>query len=134
MKTRATYSGSQMVAAERAWSSYPPWTWDPWRELAKKADIIFPPSGSLADSCDVPQPSQRAIIVRAMCDTPDLLRWAILGAEPSWRSVVGRVFSGLDEMREQADVLDTADERRHFDEQPSLDEARKALERMGWKK
>ncbi len=134
MKTRVTYSKPQMVAAKRAWSSYPPLTWNPWHELAKKAGIVFPPSGSLGDSCDVPQPSQRAIIVRAMRDTPLLLRWAILGAEPSWCSIVGRVFSGLDEMREQADVLDAADERRHFEEQPSHDEARKALERMGWKR
>ncbi len=133
MKTRATYSGSQMAAAERAWDSYSG-DWDQWHELVKEVGIIFPPSGYLGDSCDGPQPSQRAIIVRAMTDTPDLLRWAILGAEPSWRSIVARLFSGLDEMREQADVLDAADERRHFDEQPSHDEARKALERMGWKK
>jgi hypothetical protein len=79
--------------------------WRPWRELAAASGIIFPPTGTAADTIDAPEPSQRAIVYRAMTDTPALLRRSIAGAG-SWSAVVGRVLRGLAAMRDTADLAE----------------------------
>ena len=100
MNDRPTYTLEQTEEARSLWDGFSP-EWDQWREMAMKGPgIIFPPAGSIHDSWDE-HPSQRALIVRAMRDTPQLLTWAIRGAEPSWSKVIERLLSGRDEMREQ---------------------------------
>ena len=67
--------------------------WSDVRGMAARAGIIFPPDGDPDDSWAAEHPSQRAILVRAIRETPRLLRRAIEkpGAR-SWGDVVGRLL------------------------------------------
>ena len=94
----------QFEDAERSWTGFSD-EWTPWRRMAQEQGIAYAPNGTEHDDIDVPRPSQRAILYRAIDETPDLLAWAIRTVDkPSWASVVGRVLAGLDEMREQLDM------------------------------
>lgn len=78
-----------------------PWSdfgdeWDEWRELAERYGIPGVPKGTRWDSWDE-DPSQRSLIVRAMRETPDTLRWAISGSS-TWYEVVKRVLGEWREM------------------------------------
>jgi hypothetical protein len=78
--------------------------WPDWRNLAGKAGIIFPPAGSPDDSWTDASPSQRAIVIRAIRETPRLLRWAL--ARPgisSWGDVIEHLLSGRDRLGMDAD-------------------------------
>jgi hypothetical protein len=82
--------------------------WADWRLLAAKAGILFPPDGSPDDSWGADSPSQRAIIVRAIRETPRLLRWAIGGRQVrSWGDVIERLLMGRDLMALDADQRET---------------------------
>ena len=82
--------------------------WADCRNLAAKAGIIFPPDGSPDDSWGDDSPSQRAMLVRAIRETPRLLRRAI-GATGvrSWSDVIERLLLGRD-LR-----MDMVDRREH---------------------
>ena len=78
--------------------------WADWRGLAGKAGIIFPPDGTAEDSWSDPRPSQRALIYRAIVETPRLLRWAL--TRPgivSWGDVIEHLLAGRDRMALEAD-------------------------------
>ena len=102
MNRRPTYTAAQMAEARDGWIGFAP-EWAPFRHLAMSGPgIIHPPAGSKWDSWADAHPSQRAILVRAIRETPDLLGWAIRGAKaPSWSKVIERLLAGRDEMREQ---------------------------------
>lgn len=89
--------------------------WRPWRKLAEEGGVIFPPEGTRWDSWDDDSPSQRAILIRAIRETPDLLRKSIVGAR-SWGEVVKRLTNGRDDMREDADLRDRDDRWERSDE------------------
>jgi hypothetical protein len=124
LTSRPTYTLDQVQEAKAGWAGFDP-EWEPFRRLAATGPgIIFPPSGSKWDQWDEAHPSQRAILIRAIRETPDLLRWAIRGAKsPSWSAVITRLLAGRDEMREQLDLIP---------DEPSLDPApRQAAYRLG---
>lgn len=112
MRTPPTYTRDQIKTARSAWDDFSD-EWDEWRQLAARGPgIIFPPDGTQHDSWADGHPSQRAILVRAMRETPDLLRWAIRGAStPSWARVIERLLAGRDEMHEQVDLEAARDEQ-----------------------
>lgn len=105
MRPRPTYTAEQIAEARGLWDGFSA-EWEPCRALAMRGPgIIYPPDGDAYDSWADAHPSQRAILVRAIRETPDLLRWAIRGAqEPSWRVVIERLLAGRDEMREQLEL------------------------------
>lgn len=74
--------------------------WRPWRHRAAMRGMIYPPEGSAMDSWEDDHPSQRALIVRAMRDTPRLLEMAI-DRSRSWGEVIRYVLSQRDEWREE---------------------------------
>lgn len=79
--------------------------WADWRNLAGKAGIIFPPDGSPDDSWADARPSQRAMVVRAIRETPRLLRWALTRpGVSSWGDVIEHLLSGRDAMALEADT------------------------------
>ena len=81
--------------------------WSDWRRLAARAGIIFPPIGSPDDSWADARPSQRAMVVRAIRETPRLLRWAL--TRPgirSWADVIEHLLTGRDAMALDADQRD----------------------------
>lgn len=76
--------------------------WKPFRHLAAMRGILFPPTGSRHDSWEDPEPSQRAILWRAVSETPKLLAEAIDRAR-SWREVLDYVLARRDEWRAELD-------------------------------
>ena len=96
-----TYTPDQFQDATEQWKDFSE-EWTPWRERAAAVGIMFPPSGTKFDSWDDERPSQRAVLVRAIRETPDTLGWAIdKTPEPSWSAVVGRLFGAWNEMSSQ---------------------------------
>lgn len=105
VNTRPTYTAEQMAEAREAWADFGD-EWQPWRRLAANGPgIVYPPHGTRWDSWDSIHPTQRALLVRAIRETPDLLAWAIRGAkEPTWQAVISRLLAGRDEHRQQLDL------------------------------
>ncbi len=78
--------------------------WADWRNLAGKAGIIFPPDGSPDDSWSDASPSQRALVIRAIRETPRLLRWALTRpGVHSWGDVIEHLLTGRDRLALDAD-------------------------------
>jgi hypothetical protein len=65
--------------------------------------MIYPPEGSKWDSWEDDQPSQRAMLIRAIRDTPRLLETAI-DRSRSWGDVISYVLTRRDEWREELNV------------------------------
>lgn len=130
MTTRVTYAKAQWDAAGDAWADFGA-EWDDWRRLvAKGPGIIFPPEGTPWDDWTADDPSQRALVIRAIRETPELLRWAIATTHrPSWRAVLEKVLDGRDELRESRDIGAERDERARADE-PTARQALYSLKRI----
>lgn len=94
-----TFSQADWRRAQAAWEAGEfDRAWSPFRELAGRAGFIYPPAGTRWDSWEDDQPSQRAIIWRAIEETPDLLRRCIARAR-SWSDVVRELTSERDAWR-----------------------------------
>jgi hypothetical protein len=100
-----TYDRETYQRAMAAWEAgrFGP-EWADWRGLAGKAGIIFPPDGTAHDSWSDPRPSQRAMVIRAIRETPRLLRWALTrpGVQ-SWGDVIEKLLEGRDFMGIEGD-------------------------------
>ena len=116
---RVTYSKAQFDEAADLWErgDFSP-EWEPWRRLAARGPgIIYPPDGDAYDSWLDDHPSQRAMLIRAIRETPTLLRQAILRAHrASWSAVLDGLLEERDEMRSIADADADAIERRRHEE------------------
>jgi len=79
--------------------------WRPWRHLAAmQAGIIDAPKGSALDSWADEEPSERAILVRAIRETPNALRAALLSGKcHTWAQVVRAVVIGRVRLGEESD-------------------------------
>jgi len=114
-----TYSGADLEAARAAWDAGEfSDEWTPFRELAASRGILYPPSGSKWDSWEDSLPSQRAILVRAIRDTPQLLG-ACIGSSRSWSEVVSRLLEAVGEWREQVARGEAQEARRRHAEDPT---------------
>ena len=95
---RATYT-----AARKAWAEgdFRDRRWHAIYRLAAERCYIYPPTGTIHDDRDEEQPSQRAIVYAAMCDTPAELE-RIMRRSSSWSAVVAQLISHQDTLREDA--------------------------------
>jgi hypothetical protein len=100
--------------------------WDSFRALAWRGGLIFPPDGTRWDSWEDDEPSQRAMLIRAIRETPELLEKSIIGAG-SWGIVIGRLLKGRDDMREEVLLAEKDDTWRRQDEPTGP----QALRRLG---
>lgn len=109
LANRPTYTLEQIEEAKAAWDDFSD-EWSPWRQMAATGPgIIYPPDGTKWDQWDDAHPSQRAMLIRAIRETPDLLRWAIRGVKsPSWSSVIERWLAGWHERSEQVSIDEAA--------------------------
>lgn len=100
-----TYSAADYHEAQRQWNtgSYGP-EWEPWRRLAQRAGLLYPPKGSVHDTWDTPSPSQRALVVRAMREMPQTLRWALGRSVQSWSDVLTAVHAERDTLRQSIEA------------------------------
>lgn len=106
-----------------------------WREVRHTMAMqgcLYPPNGSKWDSFEDSQPSQRAVLIRAIRETPDLLAKVMRGAS-TWQQVIERLFRERDELRlEVRRRLD--DEEREVDRrrmQPIGDIVRSFMDSVG---
>lgn len=97
MATRErTYSAKDWLAAEERWRAgeFDP-AWEPYRKAAAEAGFIYPPSGSKWDEWDDEEPSQRALLYRAIIDTPETLMSAIRSSR-SWDEALRKALDWRD--------------------------------------
>lgn len=101
-----TFDHATWLRARDAWDAgeFSP-EWADWRLLASRRGIIFPPDGTRWDSVGDARPSQRAILIRAIRETPVLLRQALeTRGVGSWGDVIGILLGGLREWGLEADL------------------------------
>lgn len=116
--SRRTVTKERWDAAQQAWAAGGfSDEWREWRHLAAmKAGIVEPPTGTQWDSWADDEPSQRAMLVRAIRETPDALRTAIQRApRPTWEAVIEGVLQDRDRLGADADRREQewdADRRR----------------------
>jgi hypothetical protein len=92
-----TYSRADWDRAEALWGDFSP-EWDTVRKVARQHGILFPPSGTKWDSWEDDSPSQRAILIRAIRETPAALGIAIASSS-TWTEVIERLIGQRDQMR-----------------------------------
>lgn len=129
MTGERTYRREDFLEARRRWDEGGfGQAWAPYRKLAGEHGFIFPPEGSRWDSWEDAEPSQRAIVYRAIEDTPALLREAIARSR-SWGQVVAALIRAIERLRDDADLAerDAAWERDHG---PDPREATTAIKRI----
>lgn len=126
-----TITRQQLDESRAAWDAgdFSP-EWKPWRHMAAmQAGIIMPPDGTRWDQWNDESPSQRAMLIKAVRETPELLRTAIRNARrPSWAAVLEGVLHGW------GDLSDEVDERvRHIDRSGDIthQQASDTLRRIG---
>ena len=96
--------------------------WKPWRHEAAMAGIVYPPEGTKWDSWEDDPPSDRAMLVRAIRETPALLHRCIPGAR-SWAEVAVRLIRARDEWRADLVIRERWDDREdagHIESAASL--------------
>lgn len=118
-----TFSRSDWNAAQEAWTEggFSP----EWRELRHVMALngaIFPPSGDAWDSWEDDSPSQRAILIRAIRETPELLGRLSKGAR-SWSALIDRLTRARDTWRAENAERDADEEQRRAEERVSHREA-----------
>jgi hypothetical protein len=119
-----TYSRQAFEEARELWKDYG-WQWNRVRELAASRGFIYPPSGSRHDDRDAAEPSQRAIIWRALEEQPTEL-YAIVGRSSSWFDVTDRIIGLEARLREDANYSEK-DAALSKDEQPNEHESLQSL-------
>lgn len=137
MDTRQThrrlYTAKEMADARKAWDdadlcAQEKAEWKEWRHIAAmEGGIIVPPKGTRWDSWVADDPSERAIICRAMREDPKLLLSAIRAPGPaSWSKVVALLYREWGERRGDSEREESW-ERRQRSYEPTREEAHSAL-------
>ena len=119
-----TYSQADWTASLQEWEDGDfSAEWKPYRHQAAMRGMIFPPAGTKWDSWDDAQPSQRAILIRAIRETPKIMSQAI-SRSGSWFDVIAYVMRRHEDWRAE---LDARERLIDFDEVPP----RQAVMRLG---
>jgi hypothetical protein len=99
-----SFSQAHWEAAQAAWADGEFSTeWVAVRGLAVSYGILYPPNGSPHDSWDAAHPTQRAILIQAMRETPNLLAECIPDSS-SWHEVIAKLRHGRDARRADGDT------------------------------
>ena len=79
---------------------------DEWREVRHQAamrGMLYPPEGTKFDSWDDDAPSQRAMLIRAIRETPSMLAVAISRSQ-TWGEVIAYLIRRRDDWRAEMDA------------------------------
>jgi hypothetical protein len=88
-----TYSRDHFLEARRLWDEGEfSDEWRDYRHAAAMRGFIYPPEGSKWDSWDEDEPTQRAVLIRAIREQPRFLMAAI-NLSRSWHEVIGQVIA-----------------------------------------
>lgn len=96
--TMRTYDRETYLRLRDAWRTFGP-EWTAARELCALRGYPFPPNGTALDDRDDPEPSQRAIVWRALEYRP-LRTLDVIRTARSWSEVVRRIMAEEDRLRE----------------------------------
>lgn len=132
-----TYDRTTFHAARNAWDDgeFGP-EWEDIRRLAAERGFLYPPTGTRHDDREAENPSQRAIVYRALADNPNALRAIVLRSR-SWQQVVDGIFGLEDRLRREAgeEERDAEWDRDHDDDRltyrESVTSLRSILRRIG---
>ena len=120
-----TFSSTHWDAALDAWKEGAfSDEWKKYRHEAAMNGVIYPPTGSALDSWDDDNPSERAMLIRAIRETPTLLHRAI-AARKSWAGIVAYIIRERDDWR-----AEQARSERIVSDEPDPREATVALRRI----
>ena len=112
-----TFSREHWTAAQQAWKDGKfSHEWRDFRHQAAMRGILYPPDGTRWDSWEDDDPSERAVLVRAIRETPELLRECI-GRSRSWGEVIARLVRTRDRWR--ADLAEQEHRRPSDEDRPS---------------
>jgi hypothetical protein len=108
-----TFSRADWSEASESWreGGFAADTWYRVRYAAACRGMLYPPAGGKGDDCDDPHPSQRAIVYRAIRDSPALL-FGIIGRSSTWSQVVVALIHAVDAARADADIAEIARDRQ----------------------
>ena len=107
-----TFTRSELDTANAAWDAGDfSKEWRAVRHKAAMGGLIYPPNGTKHDSWEDDSPSQRAILIRAIRETPKLLDRCLVGA-PSWHVVITRLLGARDEWRDDLEAKHRMTERQ----------------------
>jgi hypothetical protein len=122
-----TFSRADWDAAQAQWRAgdFSP-EWRDFRHQAAMRGMIYPPEGTKFDGWDEEEPSQRAILIRAIRETPTLLRESI-GSSKSWGEVVGKILARVNGQRADAIDVEGYERRRRAAKDPSHRQALHSL-------
>ena len=120
-----TFSRADWDRAQEEWRDFSD-EWKEVRHLAAMRGILFPPSGTKWDDWRDDHPTQRAMLIRAIRETPVLLRTAV-GRSRSWSEVIDCVTGQRDEMRREGVEVEDREILRARAEQPTHRESTMAL-------
>lgn len=95
-----TYARDDWHRSSEAWRDFGP-RWAEVRQIAAARGMLFPPNGVAHDDREAAEPSQRAIIWRALEDNPAELK-RILRTASSWSQVVDRIIGMEARLRAEA--------------------------------
>lgn len=123
-----TYSREAWLEAQQAWKDAEfSSEWKPWRhKAAMECGIIYPPAGTKWDSWEDDNPSQRAILIRAIREQPGVLSGCFRGSK-TWADVIAKLVRRRDEIREDQRYLLVC---READEVPSHKDAAMTLKQI----
>jgi len=120
-----TFSREHWQASLKAWEDGDfSDEWKPYRHAAAMRGMIYPPDGTKWDGWDEDEPSQRALLIRAIRECPRTLMAAIESSS-TWSEVVGAVIRERQWAEDMA-LLRESDRRRAKQEYPDAAEARVA--------
>jgi hypothetical protein len=107
-----TFSRDQWTEAQAAWDDgHFSDEWKAIRHQAAMRGILYPPDGDRFDSWEDDEPSQRAMLIRAIRETPSLLSAAVSRSK-SWGEVIAYVIRRRDEWRDELNAKERDREHR----------------------
>ncbi len=110
-----TFSRSDWETAQEAWLDFS----GEWREVRHQAamrGMLYPPDGTRFDSWEDDSPSQRAMLIRAIRETPKLLAVAVSRSR-TWGEVIKRLIGARDDWRAEMAEAERREARRRLDEE-----------------
>jgi hypothetical protein len=117
-----TYDRTTYLQAVAAWGDGQFGSeWADLRRLSWDRGYPYPPAGTVHDDREVENPSQRAIVYRALVDNPTELG-RIVGRSKSWSQVVDQIIGLETRLREDADYVDRESDAER-EERPTYGEA-----------
>lgn len=129
--TERTYGRVHFEEARRLWASGE--FSDEWRDVRHAAAMrgfIYPPEGTKWDNWGDDEPTQRAILIRAIREQPTTLMAAI-NRSRSWHDVIGQIVANNERIGEDISDQERHERQERMENEPTQAQARQILKGLG---